>query len=326
VTGVARRRLLSLPLVPLSALPLAGAVGDPTPFRLPRLVIATGGTGGVYYRLGQALAAAARDRWSTDASVLATAASIANLRLVAVGAADVGFTAVDSAALAWHGQEPFTEPLPLAALAGLYDDYLQVVTLAKGPIQALGDLPGRRVSTGAAGSGTEIVAARVLRAAGMSVDHDIARYRMAAAESAEALRARAIDAFFFTGGLPTPAVARLAGQVPIRVLSVGEVADQLQALHGEVYVRRSLPARTYGLPDEVDTVAIPNVLVVRRDMPPATATALTALLFDSRARLDAAHTEASRLNRRSALATFPIPMHPGAARYYRDAKPLIPGR
>lgn len=287
-----------------------------------RLVIATGGRGGVYYALGEALAGAARDRWSATVEVRVTAASVENLRLVAEGQADLGFATVDSAALAVDGHGPFRSALPLVAIAGLYDDYLQIVVSASGNIRTVADLRGRRVSTGSSGSGTEIVAARILSTAGIDPDQDIVRRRLSVAASADALRAGEIEAFFFTGGLPTPAVADLARQVPIRLLSVPDEVTDLQQRFGEFYLARSIPAPVYGLDSEVATLGIPNVLVVRGNVPDEVAYALTSLLFEAKAELVAAHEEARRLDQRAALATFPIQLHPGAARYYRESKPM----
>jgi uncharacterized protein len=307
----------------LVAVLVVPACSAPAPPRIDTLVIATGGRGGVYYTLGDALANAARERWSAKVEVQVTAASVENLRLVAEGRADLGFTTLDSAALAQDGATPFGGSLEVVALAGLYDDYLQIVVPAAGNIRTVADLRGRRVSTGSAGSGTEIVAARILDTAGIDAERDIVRKRLSASTSAEALRAGEIDAFFFTGGLPTPAVADLAKQVPIRLLSVADEVVRLQQRYGDFYVARSIPATVYGLDDEVATLGIPNVLVVRRTMSDEIAYQLTSLLFESKAQLAAAHEEARRLDARSALATFPIELHPGAARYYRKTKPMI---
>jgi len=291
------------------------------------LVIATGGRGGVYYALGQALARAARERWSATVDVLVTAASVENLRLVSEGKADIAFATVDSAALAVEGHEPFDRPLSLVAIAGLYDDYLQLVVPADTNIGRVADLRGRRVSTGSAGSGTEIIAARILATAGIDPDRDIERQRLSVEASADALSAGEIDAFFFSGGLPTPAVAGVARQMPIRLLSLPDEITALQERYGEFYLARSIPTSVYGLAAEVTTLGIANVLVVRSDLPDEVAYALTSLLFEAKPELVAAHEEARRLDQRSALATFPIRLHPGAARYYRQSKPMaLPGR
>ncbi|MFC4911932.1 TAXI family TRAP transporter solute-binding subunit [Actinomadura gamaensis] len=317
-----RRRLAAL-VVLLACVPFGASGCRSDRPSLPPVVIATGGEGGVYHALGDAFAATLHDRWKVRATVLTTAASIENLRLLAAHKADLAFTTVDSADLATRGAGPFAGNVRIAALSGLYDDYLHIVVRADGPIRSVADLRGRRVSTGAAGSGTEVLAGRVLAAAGVRVSgrDAIVRSRLSASASGEALRAGRIDAFFFNGGLPTPAVTDLARTVRVRLLPVGSLVAGLQRSFGEVYLARSIPATTYGMGREVPTVATPNVLVVRADMPAAEARELTALLFASRSRLAAVHAQARRLDRRAALVTYPLPLHPGAALYFRETKP-----
>jgi uncharacterized protein len=302
----------------LTASAAAGCDGGPDS-GLDHLVIATGEQGDVYSLLGQALAGAARDRLAVDAQVLNTAGSLENLRMVADGRADVGFATVDLVKLAVDGDAPFAGALPLVTLARLYDDYLQIVLRADSGIAQISDLTNLAVSIGAVNSGTDVVVSRVLEAGGHDLP-DIDARRLSPARSAEALRSGDISAFFVTGGLPTPAVARLAEQGPIRLLSIPGEVGELQAQFGEYYLVRSVTRGTYGLTDEIATLGIPTVLVVRRDMPDEIAYQLTKLLFAAKQRLVDAHEEARRLDRRSALATFPVTLHPGAVRYYRDAK------
>lgn len=297
---------------------LTGCGAQPAPPK--RMTIATGGTGGVYYLLGSALATGMRDRWHADAKVKSTAASIENINLLDRSEADLGFATVDSAALAMAGNAPFTHPIGIAALAGLYEDYLQIVVRSESPVHDVADLRGYRVSTGSPSSGTEVVAGRVLTAAELRADVDIERSRLSVADSAEALRKGTIDAFFFTGGLPTPAVANLAKTTKIRLLSIEKYTTVLQDRYGDVYATRSIPSHMYDLGTEVATIGIANVLLVRSDMSIETAYQLTALLFDLREDLIAAHPEARRLTHSSALSTLPVALHPGAAQYYRDRK------
>lgn len=286
-----------------------------------RLVIAAGQPGDVYHALGEALKDAAEDRWSTRVEVLTTAASQQNLTMVGEGQADLGFATVDLATMAVQGDAPFPA-LPLVTLARLYEDYLQIVVRADSQIQQVSDLSGLNVAIGPSGSGMDVVVNRVLEVNGHDI-WDINPLRMTAAESAEALRTGRIDAFFVTGGLPTPAVSKLAGQVRIRLIpAVPDDPDELQERYGDYYLIRPVPANTYRIEEEVATLGIPTVVVVRRDLSDEDAYQLTELLFAAKERLVAAHGEARRLDRRSAPATFPIPLHPGAGDYYHDAKPL----
>jgi uncharacterized protein len=281
-----------------------------------RLVIAAGGPADVYSVIAQALGQAAHDSWSAQVEVLPTRGPVENLQLVADGRADVGFATVDAAAAAISGEQPFEAALQIGALARLYDDYLQVVTLASSGIESLDDLADRRVSIGT--GGTDIVARRVLAAAEVEPsDQEGYDPRV----SALALAEEDIDAFFVAGGLPTPVVSDLVLTAPVRVLTMPGMVEELQS-YGEYYQPGSIPAGTYGLEAEVATVTVATVLVVRRDLPGDVAYRLTELLFDAKPALVDAHEEARRLDHRSAVATFPVSLHPGAQRYYRAVKPL----
>lgn len=294
-----------------------------SPPGLSRLVIATGGKGGVYYDYGMGLADAARAAHPSahPVSVLETAASVANLAMVADGRADVGFTLADSAALAVGGEAPFVGPQPVAAIARLYDNYTQLVVLAQAPVSTLEDLRGRRVSTGAPESGTELIAARLLGVAGLDADRDVRRLRLGLAESTAALEKGSIAAFFFSGGLPTQAIAELAGRTSIRLIDLGDSVPRMRERYGEFYSELPVPSFVYGLSEDVGTVGVPNYLVVSTRMPEPEAYALTRLLFGSKPALVSAHPEARRLTHRAAIATHPVALHPGSVRYYREVKP-----
>jgi hypothetical protein len=289
---------------------------------LRSLVIAAGGQGGVYYAYGQGIVTAAQAAYpNLRGEVRTTAASVENLRMVAAGEADVGFSLADSAALAVSGRAPFTRPEPLRALAWLYDNYTQLVVRADAPIRTVADLRGRAVSVGAPGSGTELIAARILAATGISPDKDLRQLHMDLGDSVAALRDGRIAAFFFSGGLPTPAITALAAETTIRLVDLDGFVPGLRASYGDFYEQRSIPATTYGLGKEVATIGVPNYLVVREQMPDNTAYALTRLLFTAKSTLVAAHPEALHLNPRAAVETLPLRLHPGAERYYRQAKP-----
>jgi TRAP transporter TAXI family solute receptor len=297
------------------------ACGSDRAPHLDRFVIATGPAGSVYDALGQALARVAKQRWGVDARAQTTAASVENLRLVAEGRADIAFATVDAAAAAVQGDAPFSSALPVVALAGLYDDYLHVVVRGDSGIGQIGDLNGRVVSTGPPGSGTDIVAARVLEAGGFGIDR-VDRRALSTADAAEALRGKAIDAFFTTGGLPDPAVAALADRMPITIVPLDNEVPQVQERHSELYVPRAIPRGLYGLKKEVPTLGVRNVIVVRWDLAEEVAYWATKLLFAAKPEMVRAHTEARRLDPRSAVATAPMPLHPGAQRYYRTTKPM----
>jgi TRAP transporter TAXI family solute receptor len=303
-----------------------------------RLVIAGGGAGDAYLALAHALADAARAELTDDVQVRETGGSVDNVTAVAEGRADIGFATVDTALLAAQGDPPFSSALPVVALGRLYDDYLHVVVRADSRISQVSDLAGLDISSGPDGSGTHTITSRVVQAAG----HPIQRFddhKLPLNEATEALAAGDIDGLFVTGGLPMPALVDLSERAPFRLLTLQDELEGLQAAHGEIYQARTIVARrTYQIPDDadlpeeakqpeqVDTLGVATVLVVRRALPERIAYRLTELLFAAKPRLVAAHEEARRLDHRSALATFPVQLHPGATRYYRDRKVMAQAR
>ena len=313
---VHRRALLAA----LGALPLA-ACGRSVDYEPGRLRIATGGLGGVYHAYGQGLAAAVRrDLPRLVPEVLTTAESVDNLRLVAGGQAEVAFSLADSAAAAVAGRPPFGGPLPVAALARLYDNYLHLVVRADGPIVKLDGLAHRRVSLGASGSGTDVIASRLLSAAQIDPYQGLDAVRLGVDEATAALAAGDLDAFFFCAGLPVAAIAALADTLSIRLVPLADQVAELRRGYGGFYAERTIPASAYGLGRAVRTVGVSNYLVVGEAMAEPLAYRLTGLLFADRDLLVAAHPEARRLERRAAIDTYPLPLHPGAVRSYRDAK------
>jgi len=317
-----RPRFRAVALLAVALLVVPGGCGEDAPPATPgALRIATGGRGGVYYAYGEGLAGVVRDHWrGQDATVLATAASVENLRMVAGGDADVAFTLADAAALGVRGGEPFADPQPIQALARLYDNYVHLVVRADSGINLLTDLRGRPVSTGAPGSGTELVAVRLLGLVGLDPIRDVERRQLGVDDSVRALASGRLDAFFWSGGLPTGAIAAAAGKTPLRLVDLVDFVGPLRDRYGEFYAERTIPASAYGLERAVPTIGVPNYLVVASGMDERVAHQLTELLFAHRDALARAHPEALRLNRRTAIGTYPVPLHPGAARYYRETK------
>ncbi|MEU4624606.1 TAXI family TRAP transporter solute-binding subunit [Actinoplanes sp. NPDC023801] len=275
--------------------------------------IATGSPTAVYYAIGTAMGEIIeRELPATDATVLATAASAENMELVARGAAEVGFAQAD---VLVTGGEPAAS---LVALARVYDDLLHLVVRSDSTIDDLTDLDGRRVSVGARGSGTTVTVGRLLSVAGMS--DDVQRRELSLDDSIVALERGAIDAFFFSGGLPVSGIKQLGAEVGIRIVDLSDWAGELRDDYGDVYAVRDVPTSAYSLPP-VATVAVPNLLVVSANMPEDLAYDLTRLLLERRGELAAAHPAAERLELRAAISTLPVPLHPGAARYYKSVKP-----
>ena len=307
---------------PLAAAVLGGAcgrgTGDPA---IQRLSIATGGTGGVYYVYGGALAQALSRRLpGVEATAEVTSASVGNLRFVARRSADVAFTLGDVAADAAHGRGRFEAPLPLRALAVLYPNVTHIVAREGEGLASVADLRGRRVSMGSPGSGTEVLAERVLRAAGIEPGRDVERERLGVGESADALRDGRIDAFFWSGGLPTAAVLELAAtpRMRIRLLSDAALVDHLVAEHGPLYFTIEVPEGLYPGTAGVRASAVNNLLVVHAEMPEDLAYRIVKALFEAKAELSAVHPAARELDPKTAAVGAPLPYHPGAVRYYRE--------
>ncbi|MFR9776435.1 TAXI family TRAP transporter solute-binding subunit [Micromonospora sp. MS34] len=279
-----------------------------------RIRIATGSPTAVYHAFGKSLATILnRELPGVQARVVVTAASAQNVRLVGSGQAELGFTQAD--VLPPRSPEHPT----VLAVARVYDDLLHLVTTAGGPVRTLTDLRGRRVSVGADGSGTEITATRLLQVAHLDGDQ-VHQEHLGLDDSVAALRDGRIDAFFFSGGLPVRGVAELAGSTAVRMVDLAEWAEPLRRRYGQVYVTREIPRSVYGT-DPVSTVANPNYLIVRADLPEPLVRAVTQLLMERRAELAAAHPAAGRMSPRSAIVTTPLPLHPGAADWYRSSKP-----
>jgi uncharacterized protein len=305
-----RRALLALPPLALLA---ACSSGEPDPSGPLR--IATGSQTAVYYLYGGAIATLIRQRLpKVQPSVLVTAASAQNVKMVLEGSAEVGFTQADIAA------DTPNAPAALAALARLYDDYVHLVVRRTGPIQSLADLIGRKVSIGAPGSGTGITANRLLTVGLNGLPGKVNTLQYGLDDSAAALRDGRIDAFFFSGGLPVHAIASLAQSVTVRLVDLHDYVERLRAQYGEYYADRVVPRSTYSGVEATQTIGIPNYLVVRASMAESMAFALTKLLFDGRDTLAKAHPAGARLNVRSAISTPPLNLHSGAARYYRSVK------
>jgi uncharacterized protein len=306
----------------LIGLPLA--CGDAGGARF--LSIATGGTGGVYYPYGGGIAKVLNDHLpDVRATAEVTSASVDNLKLIRAGKADIAFTLADTLADAVAGRGAFEgAPVPAATLAVLYANYTHVITLARSGIASVADLRGRSVSTGSAGSGTEVIAFRILAAAGLDPLRDVRRQALGASESAEALKDGKVEAFFWSGGLPTGAVQDLAhtSGITIRLIPTSDLLPALHLDYGELYFPLEIPAGAYpGVDAGVPVVGVANVLVVHRDMDEALAYDITRLLFERQEELAAIHPEARKLSRETAPQGSPAPLHPGAARYYqsRDA-------
>ena len=288
-----------------------------------RLSIATGGTGGVYYPYGGGIAKVISENIeNVEATAEVTAASVDNLKFLRDGQSDIAFTMADTADDAVSGRGAFGDGAVNArTLAVLYTNFTHLVTRADSPVATLADLGGRVVSTGAAGSGTEVVAFRILEAGGIDPASDLTTQSLGVAQSVDALKDRKIDAFFWNGGLPTAAVLDLINTpgVRVRLLDTDQVLPALREAYGPtLYYPAVIPREVYDLEADVQVVAVANLLVVSQAMPEPLAYDVTRVLFERQGELAAIHPQARELSLETAVAGSPIPFHPGAIRYYRE--------
>ncbi|MGC4895291.1 TAXI family TRAP transporter solute-binding subunit [Micromonospora sp. DT31] len=286
-----------------------------------RIFVATGNTTGVYYQLGGGYADLITQHLpGYEARAEPTGASVENITRVASGDMEIAFSLADTASDAVQGRGTFDkQPQPVRALARVYSNYTHVIVRTSGKIDSFADLRGKRVSTGSPRSGTDIIAGRLLTAAGMDPTRDIQRFNLSLPETVKQMRTNDLDAMFFAGGLPTPGVKDLLSSAPgkFRLLPLAELVEPLDARYSGVYTAATLPKDVYGTPEPTPTITVANVLVVPVDMPEQLAYDLTRVLFTWQGDLIRVHPEAANFNRASAAATGAVPLHPGALRFYR---------
>jgi TRAP transporter TAXI family solute receptor len=287
--------------------------------------IATGGTGGVYYPLGGGMAAVlSKYVQGMQATAEVTGGSVANLQLIGTGKPYLAMTMVDAGIDALKGQDKFTgKPVPVRTLMVMYPNRMHVVTIEGTGITKMADLKGKRVSTGSGGSATEVMAFRVIEAAGLDKDKDMKRERLGVAESTNALKDRKIDAYFWVGGLPTAAVSDLANSpgVKIKMVDHADLVDKMNKKYGNLYVQDRIPKDTYkGMDADNRQATVMNLLVAHQNMDEKTAYNIVKAVFDHRDELIRVHKEAEnfKLENQKSAAAGGIPWHPGAVRYYKE--------
>jgi TRAP transporter TAXI family solute receptor len=312
------------PLIPVLLLgaALAAACGDNTGQPPMFVTILTGNTSGVYYPLGVGLSQLFREAVpEANVAVQATAASAENLQLLQSGRGEVGFTLGDVLSDAWdgHAEAGFTSPLKrLRAIAGLYPNYIQIVASATSGVKTLADLKGKRISVGAPGSGTELNARAIVKAAGMSYDDFSKVEYLSFSESVELIKNRQLDITLQSAGLGVASLRDLAASMPIVIVPIP--ASVVRSVGRDVYQTAVIPAGTYdGQAEAVETAAIKNVLVSHDGVSEDVVYRMTRAMFEHLDQLVAAHVAARDISRESAAHDLPIPLHPGATRYYKEA-------
>jgi len=283
--------------------------------------ILTGGTSGVYYPIGVALSQQYNKIDGAKTSVQATKASVENLNLLQAGRGELAFSLGDSVADAWNGVEDagFKAPLKrLRAIAGTYNNYIQIVASEESGIKTLEDLKGKRISVGAPKSGTELNARAIFKAAGLDYK-DMGRVEfLPYAESVELIKNRQLDATLQSSGLGMAAIRDLASTMPVTFVEIP--AAVVEKIESDAYQAGVIPAGTYdGQDADVPTVAITNILVSHEKVSDEVAYQMTKLMFDNLSSLGNAHSAAKDIKLENATKTLPIPLHPGAERFYKEA-------
>lgn len=286
--------------------------------------IATGGTGGVYYPMGGGLAAVLSSKVpGMAATAEVTGGSVDNLNLVGSGKPYVGFSMADAAKDAQSGEGKFAgKKMDLRTLIVLYPNLMHVATVESTGIKSMKDLKGKRISTGAPGSATEVMAFRLLEAAGIDKDKDVKRERLSVAESVNAVKDRKIDAFFWVGGLPTAAVTDLANSPGMKIVMV-DTSDEVPIMnkkYGNLYFQTVIPKATYsGMAKDNKVAAVANILVVNANMPDDEAYKIVKTVFDNKLDLVRTHQEYMNVSlENQKVKSTPLDFHPGALKYYKE--------
>jgi uncharacterized protein len=278
-----------------------------------QITIATGNSTGVYFALGGGLASLISANTTLKATAAETGASVQNIQQLVASEYNIAFSLADTAADAARGQGAFTGPQEIQALARIYSNYTHVVVQRSAGIETMADLRGKRVSTGSPKSGTEVIANRLLQSAGLDPERDVQAQRLELGKTVEAMKDGSIDAFVWSGGLPTGGVTDLFTSAGDRVefLDIGGLLPKMKEIN-PVYAEGAIPASAYGTPSDVATIVVPNLLLVRKDFPANDACAVTRLMFDKKAELEKVHPAAKELDPRIAADTAPVELAPGS--------------
>jgi uncharacterized protein len=289
-----------------------------------RISIATGGTGGVYYIFGSAIAkVVSKHVPNTQATAEATPGGIDNLKFLQNNSADLALAKSEVMLDAIQGTGHFskTGKIPIRAITALYADICHVVVNPKSGITKFQDLMGKRVSTGDPGSGHELLALKLLEAAGLNPEKDIKRVRISIRESADAFKDRKLDAFIFATGLPAAAMLDL-GATPgldYKILDLEQFLKPINDRYGSIYDKAVIPKATYGNQDyEAKTMGVPVLLVTMESADEKLIYDIVKSMYDFKPELVAVHKEAAKLTLQNAILGSPAPFHPGAIKFYRE--------
>ncbi|MEU1627868.1 TAXI family TRAP transporter solute-binding subunit [Streptomyces sp. NPDC020096] len=292
------------------------------PYPRGPVTIATGVPNGVYQKYGALLQGDLQhDLPGVSVRLMASQGSVQNLQYLATGQCDFTFSQADAAA-DYHGPGKSH----LRAVARLYDDYMQLIVPASSKVKSVRDLRGLRVGTGQPGSGVNLIARRLLQAAGLDPAKDLTAVPAGVDTAPSLLESRHLDAFFWSGGLPTLAVQQLAREYPVKLVPLADLIKPLHRLgaaadfyRAAVMPQDAYPNMQHG--QSVETIAVANLLVTTDRTDPALVQRVTQTVIASRDRIGAVVHSAQQVDLRTAIFTDPLPLHEGARRYYLSVKP-----
>jgi TRAP transporter TAXI family solute receptor len=302
---------------------LCMALGPQAQAQEIRLSISTGGTGGVWYPMGGAMAnVLSKHMKGTAATAEVTGGSVDNIRLLGANKTELAFSMVDTAWEGAHATGKFKEKVPMRTIAVVHPLVMHVVTVEGRGIDKMSDLKGKRVSTGSPGSGTEVMALRILEAYGIHPEKDLKRERLSVAEAANAVRDRKLDAFMHAAGVPLPAVTDLAASpgIKVKLIDHADATEAMKKKHGPIYAVTSIAPKSYpGQDKESRTASVWGVLYVHEKMPEQLVYDIVKTLFERQQDIVAAHREAANMTlANQQIGASPIPWHPGAVRYLKE--------
>jgi uncharacterized protein len=287
-----------------------------------RIGIATGNATGVYFALGNAYAeqVSAATGGKVKATAAETGASVQNIQQLVAGTYAVAFSLADTAADAVQGTGSFDgKKQPVQALSRIYTNYTQVIVRTDAGIRTVADMRGKRVSTGSPKSGTEVIANRLLKSAGLDPAKDIQAQRLDLAKTVDGMKDGSIDALFWSGGLPTPGITDLftTAKGKVAFIDISPLLGEMKKIN-PVYEEGSIPATTYRTPGDAKTIVVPNLLLVKEDLDADLACALTKALFDRKPQLEQANAAAKGIELENARKTDPVKLHRGASKALDD--------
>lgn len=284
------------------------------------VTIATGGTSGVYYPLGGALATLLQEQLGADASVQATQASVENVNLVLSGRAELAFITGDTGFQAYEGSGAFEGEDPkkdLRSLAAFYPNYLHIITTADSGIESFSDLKGKKVAVGAPNSGTELAARVLFEGHGLSYD-DITPDYLSFAEAVEQMKNGIVHAAVLSSGIPNSAIMDLETSHGVKIIPIEDDAMEYLTKEYSYLGKTVIPAGAYSNKEDVPAISITNAMIVSKDLTEEEVYHMTKAIFENLDVLKDAHSAAEDIDIQHATEGLGIPLHPGAEKYFKE--------